>query len=873
MTGAVGEERAIEILTSGATDYVLKKNLSRLLPAVHRALHESYESRKRRETEAERDTILRELEQRIEKRTAQFQTELAERKHAEYLLETALKTSNTGIWVLSLETGAMRISPQLNILFGRPADSPVMNREDFYSQIHPEDIHRVETAWKEAIERKEYYNQEYRVVWPDGSICWLASKGDVIKEPEGDLQFIGVTYDITDKKRAEEAKNRQIEFENIISGILSRFAMCKAAEMDEEITASLKEIGLFLELDSVFVILASRESRTWSSAYNWTASGAPYLAQKYQHVPFGTNPWTEKALLQAGYIQVDSLNELPPEASAERREWELEGLKSILLVPLRGREGSISGSAGFRSYSRQIQWTREDIRSLRLLSDAIANILERKRAEVAMLESEEKYRLIFESSLNGIFLANPDGTIISANPSAQKMLDMTEDEIIRGGRNKVADMSGTRMKNAIEERLRTGRFIGEVNFKKKDGSVFPVEVFSVAFRSTGGRALASVIFQDITWRKKAERILKESENRFRELADAMPQLIWTATPDGLVDYFNLRHEEFRCLIRQDSGLWEWSGCIHSDDLQATMKFGRRIVESGVADKVEHRLQDKHGVYRWYLTRGVPVRDEQGRLTKWIGTTTDINDLKEAEMALKERTQSLEEINKELESFSYSVSHDLRAPLRAIEGFSRMLLDNAQEFGPEANRKIQVIRDNAARMDRLISDLLDLSRTGRAHISKKIIDIDRVVNAIWQEQASANPGRKLDLTKGKLPKAFGDESLIRQVFSNLLANAVKFTRRNKTAVIEIEGEIEGTEAIYCIKDNGAGFDMKYYDKLFGVFQRFHPESEYEGTGVGLAIVQRIVHRHGGRVWAKGKVGKGAAFYFSLPAADSSEGSSD
>ncbi len=300
-----------------------------------------------------------------------------------------------------------------------------------------------------------------------------------------------------------------------------------------------------------------------------------------------------------GYIQVDSLSELPPEASVERKEWEREGLKSMLLVPLRGREGSTSGSAGFRSYSRQIQWTREDIRSLRLLSDAIANILERKRAEVAMLESEEKYRLIFESSLNGIFLANPDGTIISANPSAQKMLDMTEDEIIRGGRNKVADMSGTRMKNAIEERLRTGRFIGEVNFKKKDGSVFPVEVFSVAFRSTGGRALASVIFQDITWRKKAERILKESENRFRELADAMPQLIWTATPDGLVDYFNLRHEEFRCLIRQDSGLWEWSGCIHSDDLQATMKFGRRIVESGVANKVEHRLQDKHGVYRWH----------------------------------------------------------------------------------------------------------------------------------------------------------------------------------------------------------------------------------------------------------------------------------
>ncbi len=732
VTGALQEERAIEMLTGGATDYVLKRNLSRLLPAVNRALHEACEYRKRKEAEAERDRMLGELERLVDERTADFQAELAERKRAEYLLEAALKTSNTGIWVFSLGTGSMRVSPQLNLLFGRSPDSPVMEEKDFYSQMHSEDVPRVKAAWKQAIEEKEFFNQEYRIVWPDGSIQWLASKGNVIKDPEGDLQLIGVTYDITDRKRADEARNRQAEFESIISGILARFAVCTAAEIDREINAGLEEIGRFHGLENVFIILTSSESRTWSSVYSWSAPGAPSILGKYQNMPFGTNPWNEKTLLSVEALQLNSLDDLPPEAVAERREWEREGLKSQLQVPLRGKGKRVIGSAGFRSYSRQIQWTREDIRSLRLLSDAIANILERKRAEVAMLESEEKYRLIFESSLNGIFLANPDGTIISANPSAQRILDMTEEEILRGGRDKVADISDTRMKNAIGERDRTGRFIGEVNFKKKDGSVFPVEISSVVFRSKSGRTLASIIFQDITWRKDAERSLKESENRFRELADAMPQLIWTATPDGLLDYFNRRHEEFSCLIRQDSGFWEWTGGIHPDDLQATMEFWSRAVESGNADQVEHRLQDKNGVYHWYLTRGVPVRDEQGRHTKWIGTTTDINDLKEAETALKERTQALEEMNKELESFSYSVSHDLRAPVRAIEGFSRMLLSNEQEFGPEANRKIQVIRENAVRMDGLISDLLYLSRSGRASISKRKIDIDRVVKEIWQE---------------------------------------------------------------------------------------------------------------------------------------------
>ena len=220
--------------------------------------------------------------------------------------------------------------------------------------------------------------------------------------------------------------------------------------------------------------------------------------------------------------------------------------------------------------------------------------------------------------------------------------------------------------------------------------------------------------------------------------------------------------------------------------------------------------------------------------------------------------------KELDSFTYSVSHDLRAPLRAIEGFSaRLEKDQAEKLDDEGKRRLKIIQDNVKRMNRLIDDLLALSRISRAELNRKKVDMNALAISAWKSLLDSNPGITADLRIDDLPKASGDGSLLMQVFSNLLSNAAKYTGKRKIALIEVGGEAKGKEIFYYVKDNGAGFDMKYYDKLFGVFQRLHSESDYEGTGVGLAIVQRIIHRHGGRVWAEGKLGKGATFYFSLP----------
>lgn len=232
--------------------------------------------------------------------------------------------------------------------------------------------------------------------------------------------------------------------------------------------------------------------------------------------------------------------------------------------------------------------------------------------------------------------------------------------------------------------------------------------------------------------------------------------------------------------------------------------------------------------------------------------------------LRSKQQLLEAANEDLESFSYSVSHDLKAPVRAIEGFSRMLMgEHADKLDAEALRLLQVITTNTKLMHHLIDDLMALSRLGRMQVRKSVVNLAAMTNTVFERLRAQEPERDLRLTVGDLPLGWGDQSLLYQVMENLLANAFKFTRSRKTAVIEVGGRPRAKENIYCVKDNGVGFAERYTSDLFRPFQRLHGDEEYEGTGIGLAIVQRVIQRHGGRVWAEGKVNEGSTFYFALP----------
>ena len=283
----------------------------------------------------------------------------------------------------------------------------------------------------------------------------------------------------------------------------------------------------------------------------------------------------------------------------------------------------------------------------------------------------------------------------------------------------------------------------------------------------------------------------------------------------------------------------------------------KLKSQGFVNNVECEIVCKDRSVLFVIVNSTAINDKHGNFIKSSSTAFNITDRRLAE-------EKVIAANKELEAFTYSVSHDLRAPLRSIDGYSKILQeDYASTLDREANRLLQIIRNNAHRMGHLIDDLLDFSRMGRKELDRTKVDMNALVGYVRQELIAQEVNRKIEFTVKPLKEVQGDLSMMRQVWINLISNALKYSRKQEVSRIEIGCKTEDNHTVYYIQDNGVGFDMKYSDKLFGVFQRLHKVEEFDGTGVGLALVHRIISRHGGKIWAEAQINEGATFFFFIP----------
>jgi PAS domain S-box-containing protein len=371
------------------------------------------------------------------------------------------------------------------------------------------------------------------------------------------------------------------------------------------------------------------------------------------------------------------------------------------------------------------------------------------------------------------------------------------------------------------------------------------------------------IHTDITQRKLVEQTLRDGVRQFQELADSMPQIVWAAGPDGHFDYYNKRWYEFTGRPVGISGDESWSDVVHPEDQRECLERWHAATRSGDPYEIEYRLREKSGTYHWFLRRALPVRDPAGHITRWFGTCTNIDAVKRTEEVLRRANAETDALNRELEAFSYSVAHDLRSPLRAIDGFSQAVLeDSAERLDAEGKVNLARVRAAAQQMGRLIDALLTLAQVGRTELRREQVNLTRVARGVGDRLREANAERDVALVVHEGLVAEGDATLLTAVMENLLGNAWKFTSQRPRAHIEVGRASKDGQPVYFVRDDGAGFDMAHAGKLFGAFQRLHATHEFPGTGIGLATVQRIVRRHGGQIWAEGEVGRGATFFFTL-----------
>ncbi|MFQ5705021.1 MAG: PAS domain S-box protein [Gemmatimonadales bacterium] len=737
------------------------------------------------------------------------------------LLLESQRVAQLGTYVFDVPSGTWTSSPVLDESFGIDEHFP-RTIDGWLSLVHPESRQVMRDYLSgDVLEKRGRFDREYWIVRSrDGVERWVHGLGELEYDDRGEpVRMIGTIRDVTERARAESAlKESEQRFRTLFEQVAVGVALVET------------KTRRFLQINQRFCDILGY---TIDEMLGLTCLEI-----------------THPEDLQTDLGSMDRLKRGKiPHFTQEKRYIRKDG--SPVWVNLTVSAMSPAGE--------------KPVHHIAVVED----ITERKRAEEALQFTQ----FAIDRSSDAAFWIDRDGRFTYVNDAAARFLGYTRDELQAMS---ITDITDDYPRGTWRQRFEEVKTLGSGSFegqhRGKDDRLFPVEV-TANYVKLHDTEYICAFARDISERKRADAQIRQ----LAAIVEHSNEFIAIASSDEKLLYIN---KAGKALVGLDP-----------DSDVAALRIEDFLTEEGLSRSSEIEVpavkRDGHwsgeSTLRHFKTgRPIPVfvnsfliRDDTGTPIAMATVQHDITDRKRWEREIRElnlnlerrvaeRTAELAAANEELESFTYSVSHDLKAPLRAIDGFSAVLKeDHGKRLDAEGLRVLDIIRNNTRQMGQLIDDLLTLCRVGRRDMQFGEIDMAELATAVFDELRAEVPERSIRLELGQLPSIQADSTMIRQVFSNLIDNAIKFTGARGQAVVEIGCKTEKGEHIFHVRDNGVGFDMQYVDKLFGVFQRLHYADEFPGSGVGLAIVQRMIGRHGGRVWAEGKLDEGATVFFALP----------
>jgi PAS domain S-box-containing protein len=717
------------------------------------------------------------------------------------------------------------VSDRFCEILGITADDFIANPGVVPDMIHPEDLADFNLQNVNAINAQTIFRWEGRIV-VKRKIRWIYFESIPRNIGNGEMIWTGILQDISERKQAEEAlRNSEKQFRNLFE--------------NSTVGNSMTEIDGTLHVNRSFSNIVG---------------------------------YSEEELREKRWMDITHPEDI--QRTAKVVQSLLAG--EITQARLEKRYLHKNGNVVWTDVSTYLQ--NDSDGNPQFFVTSIIDITENKRVEEAIKVSEARYRSLVETQADVISRSDLLGNLHFVNDSYCRTFGVAPEQVLaKNFGSTVFPEDLPLILTAMEEikkppyrkyiEIRNVTPKGIYWFGWDNSSVLDEQGHIIEFQGVG---------RDITDRKHAEeeikKLNKELEQRVLERTAELLDLYNNAPcgyhslgPDGVIELINDTELKWLGYNREEIiDKVQFTELLTEASKKTFLENFPTFKQRGWVNDLEFELIRKDGTVLPVLLNATTINDNEGNYLRSRSTIIDHTDRRKAEKTLHETLSKLEAANKELEAFSYSVSHDLRSPLRALDGFAKILLeDYSASLDAEGNRLLTVITDNAKRMGALIDDLLSFSRLNRQEIKLSGIDMTALVKSVYQELATDIDKEQIKFRIQNIPVGYGDPSLMRQVWVNLISNAIKFSSKTTNRTIEVGCNTEGIENIYFVKDNGAGFDMAYSNKLFGVFQRLHSAKDFEGTGVGLAIVQRIILRLNGRIWAEGKVNEGATFYFTLP----------